>query len=80
MTVGYKSCILVGHDWGAGTAWTVAGMYPELVDKLIVMNFPHPLSFPKYVATHMSQFKRSWYVLNVSRTCMCYPNICNYKY
>ncbi|XP_046366745.2 epoxide hydrolase 4-like [Haliotis rufescens] len=59
--LGYKSCIMVGHDWGAGTAWTVAGMYPELVDKLIVMNFPHPLSFPKYVATHMSQFKRSWF-------------------
>ncbi|XP_046354764.2 epoxide hydrolase 4-like [Haliotis rufescens] len=60
--LGYKSCVLVGHDWGGAAAWTVAGIYPELVDKLIIMNCPHPLSFTKYVATHMAQFRKSWYM------------------
>ncbi|XP_046582077.1 epoxide hydrolase 4-like isoform X2 [Haliotis rubra] len=59
--LGYESCVLVGHDWGGAVSWTVAGMYPEVVDKLIVMNCPHPLSFMGYVVTHWAQFKKSWF-------------------
>ncbi len=32
---------VVGHDWGGIVAWTVAGCYPELVDKLSILNAPH---------------------------------------
>lgn len=43
--VGYNKCVLVGHDWGGMIAWLVAICYPEMVTKLIVVNFPHPSVF-----------------------------------
>ena len=33
--LGYESCVLVGHDWGAGIAWSFAYAYPELLEKLM---------------------------------------------
>lgn len=40
--LGYDKCVLVGHDWGGAIAWTFAHDYPEMVDRLIVLNLPHP--------------------------------------
>lgn len=37
--------MLIGHDWGGMIAWLVAICYPEMVTKLIVVNFPHPSVF-----------------------------------
>jgi epoxide hydrolase 4 len=34
--------VLVGHDWGAAVAWTLAMHRPELLRKLIILNVPHP--------------------------------------
>lgn len=42
---GYNKCMLIGHDWGGMIAWLVAICYPEMVTKLIVVNFPHPSVF-----------------------------------
>ncbi len=33
---------LVGHDWGGSTAWRIAYDQPELIDKLFILNIPHP--------------------------------------
>ncbi|KAL5486624.1 hypothetical protein EMCRGX_G019128 [Ephydatia muelleri] len=45
--LGYETCVLVAHDWGGVVAWTVAAKNPALVEKLIVMNCPHPRIFAK---------------------------------
>ena len=34
--------VIVGHDWGGLVAWTFAMTHPELTDRLIVLNLPHP--------------------------------------
>ncbi|XP_053405218.1 epoxide hydrolase 4-like isoform X1 [Mercenaria mercenaria] len=60
--LGYSSCTLLSHDWGGAVAWQFASRYPELVDKLVVCNCPHPGTFQKYVRGHWSQFKKSWYM------------------
>ena len=40
--LGYENCILVAHDWGGAIAWNFAYAYPAMVEKLIVLNLPHP--------------------------------------
>ncbi|MFP4321261.1 MAG: alpha/beta fold hydrolase [Anaerolineales bacterium] len=38
-------CILMGHDWGGAVAWWVALKYPDRLNKLIIVNSPHPRAF-----------------------------------
>ncbi|XP_028404607.1 epoxide hydrolase 4-like [Dendronephthya gigantea] len=64
--LGYSSCVLLGHDWGGVIAWNFVQRYSEIVDKLVIMNSPHPIIFLKYLRSNWSQFFRSWYIfLNV---------------
>ena len=43
--LGYKSCVLVSHDFGGANAWAFASHFPDMVDKLIVMNAPSQKSY-----------------------------------
>ena len=40
--LGEKSAIVVGHDWGAGAAYSAAGLDPSRVELLITLAIPHP--------------------------------------
>jgi len=59
--LGYDRCILVGHDWGGAIAWQFAYAYPQMLDKLIIMNLPHPAKFAEGLQTPQ-QLLRSWYI------------------
>ena len=52
---------LVGHDWGGVVAWWVAQEFPARVERLAVVNAPHPLVFRPYLLSHPAQLVRSWY-------------------
>lgn len=39
---GKDKAIIVGHDWGGAVAWSFAFALPQMVDKLVVLNLPHP--------------------------------------
>ncbi len=39
--------VLVGHDWGGLLAWTYAMYYPETLEKLVIVNAPHPAIFER---------------------------------
>jgi epoxide hydrolase 4 len=58
--LGYDRCVLVGHDWGGAIAWCFAYARPEMVERLIVMNIPHPAKFAEGLWTPQ-QLMRSWY-------------------
>ena len=59
--LGYDRCILVGHDWGGAIAWNFAYAYPHLVEKLIILNLPHPAKFAQGLRTPQ-QLLRSSYI------------------
>ncbi|WP_088893759.1 alpha/beta fold hydrolase [Leptolyngbya ohadii] len=59
--LGYDSAVVVGHDWGGAVAWTFAYDYPHLVDRLIVLNLPHPAKFAAGLRTPQ-QLLRSSYI------------------
>lgn len=52
---------IVGHDWGGIIAWSFAGHYPELVDRLVIMNAPHLRIYRRKI-WRSAQLLRSWYV------------------
>ncbi|WGV25496.1 alpha/beta fold hydrolase [Halotia branconii] len=60
--LGYDKCILVGHDWGGAIAWSFAYAHPQMVERLIVLNSPHPAKFAQGLYT-LKQLLRSWYIL-----------------
>lgn len=53
---------VVGHDWGGVVAWATAALYPTRVERLAVLNAPHPDTWAPYAFRHPSQALRSLYV------------------
>ena len=60
--LGYEKVNLVGHDWGAVVAWTLAIKYPQRLHKLSIMNVPHPAVMKRFLTRDLEQLRRSWYV------------------
>ncbi|MDP1546133.1 MAG: alpha/beta hydrolase [Anaerolineales bacterium] len=59
---GIEKARLVGHDWGAIAAWTTALNHPERLEKLAVLNVPHPDVITRFILENPVQRKKSWYV------------------
>jgi pimeloyl-ACP methyl ester carboxylesterase len=53
---------LVGHDWGGVVAWSVAARRPDRVDRLVIMDAPHPDILTSQALKHPLQALRSFYV------------------
>jgi epoxide hydrolase 4 len=52
---GRDKAIIVGHDWGGMVAWQFAMHLPQMTDKLIILNLPHPRGFMRELARPDSQ-------------------------
>lgn len=57
---GVGSAAVVGHDWGAPIAWSIASMAADRVDRLVALSVGHPTAFG---AAGLPQRERSWYML-----------------
>jgi pimeloyl-ACP methyl ester carboxylesterase len=51
---------VVGHDWGAGLAWVVAGLAPERVERLVAISVGHPNTQRDPT---LEERRRAWYML-----------------
>ncbi len=59
--LGRDKAVIVGHDWGGAVAWQVAMNLPEMTDKLIILNLPHPNGMARELASNPEQQKNSGY-------------------
>jgi pimeloyl-ACP methyl ester carboxylesterase len=57
---GAESALLVGHDWGGSVAWYTAMQYPEVVNRLAILNAAHPRKLSQGLH-HPGQLRKSWY-------------------
>ncbi len=58
---GVDKAIIVAQDWGGAVAWSLAMYKPELVDKLIICNLPHPKGLTRELAHNPEQQTNSAY-------------------
>lgn len=56
------SAHVVGHDWGAAAAWTVAGLHPDKVRTLTAVSVPHPAAMMKSMVKS-DQLLKSYYMV-----------------
>ena len=59
-----SSAVVVGHDWGGGIAWSFAAAYPQMTDRLIIMNLPHVKGLQRELASMGQQHSNSQYARN----------------
>jgi pimeloyl-ACP methyl ester carboxylesterase len=60
--LGENKAVVVGHDWGGAIAWSLAAFNPDMVEKLVVLNAPHPNAFTSRTKGMPRQLQKSWYV------------------
>lgn len=58
---GRDDVTLVGHDWGAAQAWMFAIREVRPLERLVIMNVPHPACMRRELRS-VRQLLRSWYM------------------
>ncbi|MEM6425687.1 MAG: alpha/beta hydrolase [Cyanobacteria bacterium P01_D01_bin.128] len=61
--LGYQKAHIVGHDWGGTIAWHLAHSMPQSINRLAILNAPHPQRFRRELWSNLDQLRRSWYLL-----------------
>lgn len=58
--LGVERAHVVGHDWGAVVAWSLAAFVPDSVERLVAMSVGHPGALRR---RSMEQREKAWYQL-----------------
>jgi epoxide hydrolase 4 len=53
---------LVAHDWGGAVAWNLANQLPQLMQRLCIINSPHPGTFLRELQHSAAQKQASGYM------------------
>ncbi len=59
--LGQDKAIICGHDWGGMVAWQFAMSHPEMTERLMILNLPHPRGLARELANNPQQQKNSAY-------------------
>ncbi len=56
------AALVAGHDWGGVVAWYLPLLHPDSLERLAILNAPHPARFQSELR-RWDQLRRSWYIL-----------------
>jgi len=59
--LGVERAVIVGHDWGGAIAWSFALSHPEMTDRLVILNLPHPNGLFRELRSNPQQHESSGY-------------------
>jgi pimeloyl-ACP methyl ester carboxylesterase len=59
--LGRDRATIVGHDWGGMVAWQFAMNLPEMTERLVVLNLPHPSGLLRELKSNPEQIANSEY-------------------
>lgn len=59
--LGQERATVVGHDWGGVVAWQFAFHVPQMLERLIILNLPHPNGLGRELRTNPKQYENSAY-------------------
>lgn len=65
--LGFEKAIIIGHDFGGAVAWELGIRRPEIVERLVILNLPHPRGLRRELATNLTQQKNSEYARNMQK-------------
>jgi pimeloyl-ACP methyl ester carboxylesterase len=58
-----EQAVIIGHDWGAAVAWHLAIHHPKRVQRLGILNVPHPAALARALSGELPrQMAKSWYI------------------
>lgn len=66
-TSGSSIACLVAHDWGGAVAWGLAAQHPEGIERLCIINAPHPATFLRELQHSQEQQAASAYMNFLAR-------------
>ncbi len=72
---GEDKATIVGHDWGGIVSWQFAFALPQMVERLVIMNLPHPNGLARELATNVEQQQNSGYARTFIEGSPSDPNI-----
>jgi pimeloyl-ACP methyl ester carboxylesterase len=61
--LGRERAVVVGHDWGGAVAWGAAMYEPAVVERLVILDCPHPYVLARELRSNPRQALRSLYML-----------------
>lgn len=59
---GCETAHVVGHNWGGAVGWDLALRHPEVIDRLAIINVPHPIVFEQILLSSPRQLRKGWYL------------------
>jgi len=65
--LGAPLAALVAHDWGGALAWNFAAQHPALLERLVIVNAPHPATFLRELRDNPAQQAASAYMNMLGR-------------
>ena len=60
--LGRERAVICGHDWGGAAAWGTAVHHPDVVERLVILNCPHPGVMEEQLLANPRQIRRSLYI------------------